>query len=261
MWAVGAAYEPYAGRWSRAVAAAFVRWLDVSPGLRWLDIGCGTGAVSQAVLDLGSPAEVTGADASEGFVRHARGKIAGARARFVVGDAVRLPFADDMASVAVSGLLLNFVPDPGRAVAEAARVVRPGGAVGAYVWDYAEGMRLMRHFWDAACALDPGARALDEGVRFPLCRPGPLRALFDGGGLTDVQVVAIDVPTRFADFDDYWTPFLGGQGPAPGYAMSLPEDRRTRLRDRLRSGLPVAADGSVSLTARAWAVRGRVPGP
>jgi hypothetical protein len=137
-----------------------------------------------------------------------------------------------------------------------ARSTRLGGTVGAYVWDYAEGMQLIRLFWDAAGALDPRARDLDEGARFPLCRPAPLRALFTGAGLADVRVDALEVPTRFRDFDDFWTPFLGGQGPAPAYAMSLPADRRAELRDRLGERLPYAADGSVPLTARAWVVRG-----
>lgn len=116
---------------------------------------------------------------------------------------------------------------------------------------------LMRHFWDAAVELDPAAADLDEGVRFPLCRPDRLEALWRDNGFTDVATWAIDVPTVFRDFTDYWTPFLGGQGPAPGYALSLDDRRRTELRDRIRTGLPFAEDGSIALTARAWGVRGR----
>lgn len=256
VWAVAAAYEPYVGRWSRLVASGFVRWMDLPTGGRWLDIGCGTGAVTQAVLDVAHPDELVGVDASESFVRHTSRTVADPRASFAAGDAAALPFADATAGAGVSGLMLNFVPDPGRAVAEMARVTRPGGTVGAYVWDYAEGMQSVRHFWDAAGALDPRARDLDQGVRFPLCRPGPLRDLFAGAGLAGVQVEAIDVPTRFRDFDDYWTPFLGGQGSAPGYVTSLPDDRRAALRDHLRTRLPYAPDGSIPLTARAWAIRG-----
>jgi hypothetical protein len=139
------------------------------------------------------------------------------------------------------------------------RVTRPGGKVGIYVWDYAGEMQLMRHFWDAAAALDPPAMELDEGRRFPICRPEPLAEIFTNTGLTEVAVRAIDIPTVFRDFDDYWSPFLGGQGPAPGYTMSLTEDRRTALRERLRAVLPVAPDGSISLSARAWAATGRIP--
>jgi hypothetical protein len=115
----------------------------------------------------------------------------------------------------------------------------------------------MRHFWDAAVALDPAAGDLDEGRRFPLCRPEPLRALFHAAGLRDVATRAIDVPTYFRDFNDYWSPFLGGQGPAPGYAMSLTAVRRAALRDRIQARLPFESDGSIQLIARAWAVRGR----
>ncbi len=260
VWASGAAYEPYVGRWSRLVATEFLRWLDVPAGGRWLDVGCGTAAVTDAVLRLGSPAEVVGVDPSEGYVLYARAHVADPRARFAVGTATALPFGDGGVDVAVSGLVLNFVPELERAAAEMARVTRPGGTVGGYVWDYAGDMQLMRHFWDAAGALDPRARELDEGVRFPLCRPQPLQALFTGAGLADLQVHPIDVPTRFRDFDDYWTPFLGGQAPAPGYAMSLSEDRRAELREHIRARLPYAADGSIPLAARAWAVRGRCPG-
>jgi hypothetical protein len=152
---------------------------------------------------------------------------------------------------------VNFVPDPGRAVAEMARVARAGATVAAYVWDYAGKMELMRYFWDTAAALDPDAAERDEGRRFPLCRPEPLAALFRGAALREVETRPIDVPTVFRDFDDYWTPFLGGQGPAPGYAMSLDEERRAALRERLRARLPIEPDGSIRLIARAWAVRGR----
>ena len=141
---------------------------------------------------------------------------------------------------------------------EMARVTAAGGTIGAYVWDYAEKMELMRYFWDAAVALDPQAAKLDEGTRFPLCRQPALMALFTSAGLGDVDVTAIDITTRFADFEDYWRPFLGGQGPAPAYAMALGETARARLRDRLQERIPLQADGSIALTARAWAVRATV---
>lgn len=137
-----------------------------------------------------------------------------------------------------------------------ARAVKPGGLVAAYVWDYAGKMQFMRHFWNATVALDPVVADLDEGRRFPLCNPGPLTGLFQAAGLTGVEVRPIDIWTMFKDFDDYWSPFLGGQGPAPGYAMSLSEEGRTALRERIRAALPYALDGSIPLMARAWAVRG-----
>jgi SAM-dependent methyltransferase len=151
---------------------------------------------------------------------------------------------------------LNFVPDQPKAVAEMRRVTKPGGKIAAYVWDYAGEMQLMRRFWDAAVALKPAARDLDEANRFPTCRPEPLTQLFTSASLRDVKVSAIDVPTVFKDFDDYWSPFLGGQGPAPGYCMSLPEADRTALRERLRTSLSTDRDGKIRLIARAWAVQG-----
>ncbi len=255
-WGLGEAYEPYVGRWSRLVAREFLTWLALPPGRRWLDIGCGTGALSQTVLDQAAPAEVVGVDQSAGYVAYTRGQTADPRARFEVADAQALPFDDATFDAVVSGLVLNFIPRPGQAVAEMARVTRPGGVVAVYVWDYAGEMQLMRHFWDAAVALDPASRDLDEGVRFPLCAPEPLGALLAEAGLRDVETRAIDVPTVFRDFDDYWSPFLGGQGPAPGYAMSLSEERRAALREGIRTRLPHSPDGSIHLIGRAWAVRG-----
>ena len=155
----------------------------------------------------------------------------------------------------VSGLVVNFVPQAELAVAEMTRVTRPGGTVAAYVWDYAEGMRLIRYFWDAAGLLDPKAKELDEGRRFWLCQPEPLSRLFLTAGLEAVEVRAIEVPTYFRDFDDYWSPFLGGQGPAPSYAMSLSEERQAELRERIQASLPSDPDGGIPLTARAWAIR------
>ena len=257
-WASGAAYEPYVGRWSRLVARAFLAWLSVPPGGRWLDVGCGTGALSQTILDVAEPARVTGIDSSDGYVAYARARVPDARVQFRTGDAQALPEPSGAYDAAVSGLVLNFVPEPRRMVAEMARVTRAGGTVAAYVWDYAGQMQLMRHFWDAAVALDPAARERDEGVRFPLCRPEPLAALFRDAGLGAVAVRAIDVPTVFRDFEDYWSPFLGGQGPAPGYAMALGESHRAALRDHIRSRLPLRPNGAIHLVARAWAVRGVV---
>ena len=251
-----AAYEPYVGRWSRLVARDFLAWLAIPAGARWLDVGCGTGALSASILAQAAPREVVGIEPLAERVAYAREQVRDRRARFDVGDAQALPYESGSFDAAVSGLVLNFVPDPRRALAELARVTRAGGTVAAYVWDYAGEMQLMRHFWDAAVALDPNALELDEGRRFPLCRPGPLGELFHGAGLREVEARAIDVPTVFRNFDDYWTPFLGGQGPAPGYAVALDEERRATLRERVRARLPIQPDGSIQLIARAWAARG-----
>ena len=255
-WSSGEAYERYVGRWSRRVAAGFLGWLAVPAGRDWVDVGCGTGALTDGILERAAPRSVRAYDLSPAYVAAARERVGDPRAAFAVADAAALPDPADTFDAAVSGLAVNFVPEPARALGEMRRVVRPGGTVGLYVWDYAEGMQLIRAFWDAAAQLDPAAAELDEGRRFPLCRPEPLRALFDAAGLGAVEVRAIDVPTRFASFDDYWAPFEGGQGPAPGYLASLDDDRREKLRAAVERILPREPDGGISLVARAWAAKG-----
>ena len=254
VWARGDLYERYVGRWSRQVAPLFLSWLRVPAGRTWVDVGCGTGALCAAILDHCSPSSVIGIDPSDGFLKTARENLSH-RAELHQGGATSIPLNDASADVVVSGLVLNFVPDQRAALAEMARVTGRNGTIGAYVWDYAGKMELMRYFWDAAVELDPNATALDEAIRSPVCRPEALKELFAGAGLNDVDVTAIDIPTPFASFQDYWQPFLGGQGPAPAYAMSLADDARARLRDRIRERIPVQADGSISLIARAWAIR------
>ncbi|RPJ24097.1 MAG: methyltransferase domain-containing protein [Chloroflexi bacterium] len=256
IWALGDSYEPYVGRWSRLVAREFIHGLGVAENKQWLDVGCGTGALSQTILDLANPQNVKGIDRSEGFAEFARHKINHSQAEFEVGDAQALPVESERYDVAVSGLVLNFVPQPDQMLAEMRRAVGQKGVVALYVWDYAGKMQLMRHFWNAASALDPAAQALDEGRRFPICSPDALTKLFQDAGLAEIKTRPIDISMDFKDFDDYWAPFLGGQGPAPGYAMSLSEERRAQLRERIYNSLPFALDGSIPLVARAWAVRG-----
>lgn len=259
-WECGSPYEQYVGRWSRRVAPLFLSWLNIPGGRRWLDVGCGTGALCAAIVDRCSPSSVTGVEPSEGFLETASENLAG-RAALRQGSATAIPLGDASVDVVVSGLVLNFVPDQRAALAEMARVTVDGGTIAAYVWDYAGKMELMRYFWNVAIELDPHAAKIDEGIRFPLCNPETLEELFTGAGLTSVEAKPIDVPTRFTNFDDYWQPFLGGQGPAPAYAMSLDAAARARLRDRLRERVPRETDGSISLTARAWAIRASVCGP
>lgn len=258
-WERASPYERYIGRWSRQMAPLFLAWLDAAPGLRWVDVGCGTGALSAAIVDTCAPRSVVGVDPSEGFLALARESL-GERAHFPVGEANAIPLDADACDVLVSGLVLNFVPDLPGALAEMRRVTAPGGWIAGYVWDYGDRMEVTRLFWDAAAALDPQAARLHEGARFPLCRPDALHEAFAQAGLREVETTALDLTARFSGFDDYWRPFLGGQGPAPAYAMSLSEARRASLRDRLAATLPMADDGTLALEARAWAVRGRVAG-
>jgi len=173
IWNRGNPYERYVGRWSRQVAPPFLSWLNVPAGRRWLDVGCGTGALCGAIAADCSPASVAGVEPSEGLLETAREHL-GDRAALYHGSATAIPLGDASVDVVVSGLVLNFVADPRAALAEMTRVNRAGGTIAAYVWDYAGKMELMRYFWDAAVALDPGATQLDEGVRFPHCHPDPL---------------------------------------------------------------------------------------
>jgi SAM-dependent methyltransferase len=253
-WAHGDAYERYVGRWSRRVAPAFLDWLELPGGLRWVDVGCGTGALSSAILDLASPTSVVGVEPSAGFLGTARDRL-GNRMTFHEAGAEQLPLADRSADVVVSGLVLNFVPDHVRALREAARVAG-GGTVAAYVWDYADGMEFMRIFWDAAATVDHAALELDEAARFPVATAEGLAEAFKVAGLAEVHVAAVEIPTVFTDFDDLWSPFLGGQGSAPSYVATLDEPTRDAVRDAMRERVTTATDGSITMVARAWAARG-----
>jgi len=258
-WAVGDAYEAYMGRWSRPVARAFVEWLQCRSLAHWLDVGCGTSALTSTICELSEPTSVIGCDPSEAFVDEARNRVADPRTSFMVASTEDLPEREENFDAVVSGLVLNFLSEPDRAIASMSDRLRPEGFVAAYVWDYAGELEFLRYFWHEAAAMDPSATDLDEGNRFPLCEPDALSSLFRRVGLHDVETRALEIETYFVDFGDYWRPFLGGTGPAPAFLVSLDPGRRALLRNRLQHRLPVASDGSIRLRARAWAVRGFVP--
>jgi SAM-dependent methyltransferase len=260
-WLTGNAYEAYMGRWSRPLARAFIQWLAPNRSGNWLEVGCGTGALTAAICELCEPASIVACDPSPPFIEYARDIFEDPRASFVVAAAEAPPNRDGGFDAIVSGLVLNFVPDAGAAVAAMQARVRAGGTVAAYVWDYAEGMQFLRFFWDEAVALDARAAELDEGKRFPLCRPAALASLFRAAGLAQVETQALDIPTEFASFDDYWTPFQRGTGPAPSYVGSLEPAQREILGERLRRRLHAGVEGRIKLRARAWAVRAVASAP
>ena len=255
-WSAGDSYDAYMGRWSRKMAARFLDWLRPAPKRDWLDVGCGTGALSSAVLSQCNPRSLVGIEQSAGFVATAQRNIDDKCATFEVGDAQNLPIRDHSKDIVASALVLNFVPDIPKALSEMKRVARPGGTVAFYVWDYpGGGMGFMRAFWNAAIALDPGAAGFAEGKRFSFCTAPGLTELAANAGLQSVDCTALEIPTIFADFDDFWRPFTLGAGPAPGYCVSLPEEAREKLRRKLSDDLPRQHDGTIVLGARAWAIK------
>jgi SAM-dependent methyltransferase len=256
-WSNAIAYERFMGRWSALVARKFLEWLAVPPARSWLDVGCGTGSLTRLILETQQPSEIISIDPSQEFISHAQRSISDPTVKFMIGQAQSLELDSNSIDAVVSGLVLNFVPQPEAAISEMLRVTKPGGTIGIFIWDYSDGMKMLRYFWDAAVGLDDKARELDEGIRFPLCREGQLEALVRDAGLKQVQATAIQVQTIFQNFDDYWQPFLGKVGPAPNYTMSLDAKDRGKLEHQLRKSLPIDEDGSISLVARAWAVKGK----
>lgn len=254
-WNQGDPYEYFMGRWSQLMAPEFLDWLDLPTQLSYLEIGCGTGALSEAIHTATNPKQFYGIDPSQGFIDKAKQRVPG-KAKFRVGEVSALPFENDAFDVLVSGLALNFFPDLQGALKEMLRVTKPKGTLAAYVWDYAGRMDFLRYFWDAVAQLDPQSAHLDEGIRFPICDAARLKKTFQDAGLSEVEVTSLDIATVFRDFEDYWNPFLGKQGPAPSYLASLPQQQQEKIKNYIHDKLPIAADGSITLLCRAIAVKG-----
>jgi SAM-dependent methyltransferase len=256
-WTSGAHYDQWMGRWSRLLAQEFLNWLDVSAGVRWLDVCCGSGLITEAIVERNAPVTVVGVDASAEQISFARQHRAYPNVSFETADAMALPFPDFSFDVVVCGLGLNYLPTPGRALEEFRRVVKPGGTIAVYVWDYADGARFLREFWDAAVAVDSEAATFDQAYRFPMCTQEGLRSLFEQAKLEGFTSYALNVVTRFTSFDDYWQPLLTGQGSAPVYLAARDPQIQAAIRERLRAVLPTNSQGAIELPARAWAMRAR----
>jgi trans-aconitate methyltransferase len=255
-WETGNAYETFMGRWSRRVAGLFLEWLDPVHRVHWLEVGCGTGALTQTICQRAQPASLVACDPSPELLAVARNSIPDCPVTFLIGGADDLPEREGGFDAIVSGLVLNFVKEPLVAARSMMERTRRGGVTAAYVWDYAEGMQFLRIFWDEAAALDPSAAELHEGHRFPLCRSEALTQLFTGAGFSAVEVRSFVIQTIFHDFDAFWSPFLGGTGPAPSYVASLDPDTRRQLMHRLKERLVPSKEGTIQLTAQALGVRG-----
>jgi SAM-dependent methyltransferase len=250
------AYDSHVGRYGSALALGLISAAGVRPGQSALDVGCGPGALTAALAERLGSDSVAAVDPSEPFARACAERVPGAQVE--VGAAEALPFADGTFDVALSQLVVNFMSDAPAGVGEMRRVTRRGGAVASAVWDYAEGMTLLRRFWDAAAALDPAAASLDEGASMPYCRADELGELWREAGLEDVETSELVVEAGYSGFDDLWRPLETGVGPSGAYAAALPAEHRARLREELRERLD-AGDEPFRLTARAWCVLGRVP--
>lgn len=258
-WSDGAVYDQYVGRWSRQVAPRFLEWLGSPARSRWVDVGCGTGALTEAILGQCDPASILAVEPSVAQMALAKSRIHDPRVAFAQGGAEGFSAPPASVDVVAAALVLNFVGDPRSAVHAMMRPLADGGCVAGYVWDYAAGMQMIRRFWDAAIEVDPAAVAHDEAVRFPLCNPAALTSLLSGCGLVRAETVPIDITTEFGSFDELWDPFTRGVAPAPRFLASLPEGLRGEIRERYRGKVGAASGGPIHLSARAWAFRGYRP--
>jgi SAM-dependent methyltransferase len=251
------AYDRFVGRYGPPLARELIAAAGVQPGQRAVDVGCGPGALATELVAVLGADNVAAVDPSVPFAEACGQRLPGVDVR--VGAAEQLPFADSAFDLALSQLVVNFMTDPPAGVRELERVTRPGGTVASAVWDYAGEMTLLRRFWDAAVALDPGAADRDEGRCMPYCTPGALGELWSAAGIGDVRVCAAVVSAGYDDFEDLWRPLEVGVGPAGAYASSLPDEPRKTLKEELRRRLGVA-DEPFRLTARAWIATGRAGG-
>jgi SAM-dependent methyltransferase len=244
------------GRWSRQLARVFIAWLRPEPAGHWLEVGCGTGALTAAITSLTRPESVVACDPSESFIDHARAQVVGPCRFEVISVSGPLPARADGFDAIVSGLVLNFITEPASALRAMRERARTGGTVSAYVWDYVQGLEFLRYFWEEAARLNPGAAAVDERRRFETWQAPRLESLFRDAELVNVQTGVLEMSTDFADFSDFWQPFLGGSGPAPSYVAALAPEPRERLRAALERQLPRGDDGQIRLRARALVARG-----
>ena len=261
MFAVSAGYERFMGRWSRLLAPAYIAFAGVKNGDRVLDVGTGTGSLAAAVEASMPASEIVGVDPSEGFIAYAQKNTKSTRVHFEVGDAQVLKFNDASFDDALALLVMNFVPDHNKAIAEMRRVTRPQGIVSACVWDYDAGMQMLRFFWDEAVAFDPSIEPKDER-HMKLSHQGQLDDLWRKAGLLNIKEEPLVIDQVYSSFNDYWEPFTKGAGPGGAYVVSLSDDRRQQLEARMRKRLlGDLQDGPFTLRARAWCVRGEVPKP
>ena len=259
MFSAATDYELFMGRWSRRLAPEYIAFAGVKNGDRVLDVGTGTGSLASALETTMTSSEIVGIDPSEGFIGYAKKNAKSNRTSFETGDAQALRFQDKTFDQTMALLVMNFIPDHNKAIGEMRRVTRPQGVVSACVWDYNEGMQMLRFFWDEAVAFDPAIEPKDER-HMKLSREGQLGELWKRVGLVNIQEKPLSIDQAYQSFDDYWGSFLRGAGPGGAYVVSLSDKSRQELETRMRKRLlGNREDGPFVLKARAWCVRGEVP--
>jgi trans-aconitate methyltransferase len=254
-WDDTAGYELYVGRWSRQLSADFIQWLRPKPGSTWLEIGCGTGALTSAILHGAKPAHVVAIDKSAAYLQQAQKELASANVTFVTGDveSVAPTKRFDMIS---SGLVLNFLPHPAQSLRRLMHNLNPGGQLSSFVWDYAGHYQPMRYFWDAAGQIFETAAQYDAGIKFQICNPERLTSLFKSLGLTEIEVTNIERIATFDGFDDYWEPIAAAQGSVTEFMNTLSSGQKADLKETVRKRLPIAANGEIKLVLNALAIKG-----
>lgn len=257
----GNGYELQMGRWSRRLAPKFADYAGIKNADCVLDVGCGTGSLTSTLARNPNIRRLRGIDFSAAYIEHAKRENSDSRIQFQVGDACALPFGDKEFDHSLSMLVLQFIPQPEKAISEMRRVTRPGGTVAAATWDSRGGFVWSRMFWDTAAMLDPKAndRRAKNYTR-PLTHPDELERAWKASGLTDVAQDMLTIRMDFASFEDFWTPFEGNDGPYAEYVRTLTPEGKAVLRDKVRLAyVDGDADGTRSYAATAWAVRGKVP--
>lgn len=257
-WSSGNLYNAYMGKWSEQIAKQFIKWLQPSDNALWLDVGCGTGALTKTIVHQASPELIYGLDPSADFISEAKTFVQSPQVNFLVGSGTDIAFNNNHFDYAVSALALNFMPNPQTAIQEISRVTKENGIIALYVWDYIDKMEWLRYFWSSAVALDKSASQYDEGVRFPICQPDNLKALFESCNLKDIELASLSIPAYFETFEAYWELLNIGNFPAPAYLKSLSKEKQTELKAHLQEAVPTQPDGLIYMATRAWAIRGKL---
>jgi ubiquinone/menaquinone biosynthesis C-methylase UbiE len=253
----GEGYERFMGQWSRAAGRFFLDWLSLPSGLKWLDVGCGTGAFTEIIKESSGASEIRAIDPATAQISYAQSRKGAEGIQFQVADARSMPFEDERFGVAASALVLNFISDREKAVSEMRRVVRRGGTAAAYVWDFANRRGTSQHLHSAVMELEgPGYRPAELNAESTT--PENLKALFDAAGLTDVVTRSFEISVTHRDFDDYWDSHTKFASPIGSHIQSMTEENRQRLKQMVRARLPIDDHGAISFTAWVNAVKGSV---